>query len=228
MRRALRALAAGALLGALQLVLAPAAGAAVITSSTGPLTRVETTTQLNCAVNRIDDADGEWFGDTACGTLLATGGELFGPAGIPAGGSASPRTAYTEVSQTGPTGTGTAANPFRMVTVVDLGTTGLRITQTDTYVVGEESYQTDVTVTNGSGTARTGILYRAGDCFLQDSDTGFGEVDATTGAVACAAGSEPGDRIEQLFPISAGSSYYEAGFSQVWSQIGLQQPFPNT
>jgi uncharacterized repeat protein (TIGR01451 family) len=115
-----------------------------------------------------------------------------------------------------------------LVTVVDLGTTGLRITQTDTYVVGEESYRTDVTVRNSGTTTRNAILYRAGDCFLQNSDSGFGEVDPATGAVACAAGNTPGARIEQLFPISAGSSYYEAGFSQVWAQIGAQAAFPNT
>ena len=48
---------------------------------------------------------------------------------------------------------------------------------------------------------------------------------AATGAVACAADETAGARIEQLFPISAGSSYMEAGFSEVWSRIGLQQDF---
>jgi uncharacterized repeat protein (TIGR01451 family) len=112
--------------------------------------------------------------------------------------------------------------------VVDLGTTGLRITQTDTYVAGEESYRTDVAVANTGATSRTATLYRAGDCYLQDSDSGFGDVDPATGAVACAADSTEGARIEQLFPISPGSSYFEAGFSEVWSRIGAQLPFPNT
>jgi uncharacterized repeat protein (TIGR01451 family) len=132
------------------------------------------------------------------------------------------------VSQTGPTGAGTASNPLRLVTVVDLGTTGLRITQTDTYVVGEESYRTDVVLANAGTASRTAILYRAGDCFLQDSDSGFGDIDTASGAVACAADQTEGARIEQLFPISAGSSYYEAGFSEVWSRIGGQLAFPNT
>ena len=35
-----------------------------------------------------------------------------------------------------------------MVTVVDVGTTGLRIQQTDTYVTGQEFYTTDVMITN--------------------------------------------------------------------------------
>jgi uncharacterized repeat protein (TIGR01451 family) len=226
-RRSLRALAVVVLVGAVHLGLAVPAGAAEITSPTGPLTRIETTPDLNCAVNRIDDTAGEWFGNTGCGTLVATGGTLYGPTNIPAGSGAGPRTPFTPVSQTGPTGAGTAANPFRLVTVVDAGVS-LRITQTDTYVAGEESYRTDLSIANISEAPTTAIVYRAGDCFLQDDDQGFGDVDTESGAVACTTSNEPGGRIQQLFPISPGSAYMEGGFSEVWSRIGLQQPFPNT
>ena len=41
---------------------------------------------------------------------------------------------------------GTKANPYKIVTVVDRGSTGLRLTETDTYVIGQESYRTDVAV----------------------------------------------------------------------------------
>ena len=63
------------------------------------------------------------------------------------------------------------------------------------------------------------ILYRAGDCFLQNSDQGFGAADATSGAVSCVAGVDngggtvPGTRIEQWYPLSGGSSYFEYGFN---------------
>jgi uncharacterized repeat protein (TIGR01451 family) len=200
---------------------------ATITSS-GPLTNIGISDQLNCSVNHTSDAAGEFYGDTACGTLVAVGGALFGPASIPAGGSASPRTPFTPVSQSTVTGTGTSADPYRVVTVVDLGTTGLRITETDSYVVGDESYRTDVQVANSGTASQDAILYRAGDCFLQSSDVGFGSVDTATGAVACTAGTAPGSRIEQWFPISPGSHYYEAGYSEVWAQIGGQQSFPDT
>ncbi|MDQ3973263.1 MAG: cell wall-binding repeat-containing protein, partial [Actinomycetota bacterium] len=203
-------------------------------TSPGPLTRVEISDQLNCAVNHQADTASEFFGDTACGTLLAVGGTLFGPTDIPAGGGASPRTPFTPVSQTPVSGAGTAADPYRIVTVVDAGA-GLRITQTDSYVVGQESYRTDVEVANTGGAAAAAILYRAGDCYLQNSDQGFGRVDPATGAVACVAVADPaaptptpGERIEQWLPLSAGSSFYEAHYSEVWTAIGAQQPFPNT
>ena len=62
------------------------------------------------------------------------------------------------------------------------------------------------------------VVYRAGDCFLQNSDVGFGRVDGS--AVACRARNDdgtPGDRIEQWAPITGGSSYYENDYSTVWA-----------
>ena len=53
-------------------------------------------------------------------------------------------------------------------------------------------------------------------------------MDASAGAVACTTGTEPGSRIEQWFPLTAGSHYYEAHYSQVWGAIGAQTPFPDT
>ena len=204
-------------------------------SSSGPLTEITISEQLNCDVRHLGGTDPEFFGATACGTFLAVGGTLFGPAVIPAGGPATPRTAFSPVSQSAVLGSGTSPDPYRIVTVVDLGTTNLRITETDSYVVGEETYRTDVEIANSGAVDQSFLLYRAGDCFLQNSDLGFGDVESATGAVACRAGVDdgsgnivPGTRIEQWFPLSAGSSYMEAGYSDVWARIGSQQPFPNT
>jgi uncharacterized repeat protein (TIGR01451 family) len=204
------------------------AGAATATiTSDGPLTAIGISDQLNCSVNHADDTQPEFFGGTACGTFIGVDGTMyFSPAAIPAGQPST--TPFTAVSQTGPTGTGTEGDPFTVVTVVDAGTTGVRLTQTDTYVAGLESYRTDIAVSNSSATPKSVRVYRAGDCFLQNSDSGFGAVDTTTGAVACTTGLEPGSRIEQWFPITPGSSYMEAGFSTVWSTISSLQAFPNT
>ena len=202
-------------------------GSQAITSS-GPLTTVAITGDLNCSVNHTGDAAGEFFAETACGTLVAVGGTLFGPSDIPSGESATPRTAFTPVSQSAVSGAGTLADPFTILTVVDLGTTGLRLTETDSYVVGEESYRTEIQIANGGAASQDLNLYRAGDCFLQDSDVGFGSVEPATGAVACTTGITPGSRIEQWFPISPGSHYYEADFDEVWTRIGAQLPFPDT
>jgi hypothetical protein len=43
-----------------------------------------------------------------------------------------------------------------------------------------------------------------------------------------AGGFVPGPRIEQWYPLSSGSSYYESGFATVWAQIGSQTAFTNS
>ena len=198
---------------------------AVIVSA-GPLTRIETTPDLNCAVDHAGDSFGEFYGNTACGTLVAVDGVLYGPASIPAANITD--VAFTPVSQTAVLGTGTGGDPFRIATVVDLGATGLRVTQTDTYVVGQEAYRTDISIANSGATSKAVLLYRAGDCYLQGSDIGYGSVDASTSAVACVTSLDPGARIQQWFPLSAGSHYYESSYATVWNRIDSLTPFPDT
>ena len=117
------------------------------------------------------------------------------------------------------------------MTVVAAGATGIRLTQTDSYVVGTESYRTDVVVSNAGNASQSFVIYRAGDCFLQGSDAGFGDL-LPDGSVGCHAsddgGLTPGPRIERWIPITGGSSAYEAGYNAVWAAIGSQNPFPNT
>src|SRR3954463_15421036 len=170
-RRALTAIVAVVVAtgGLLAIDVLPAAADASITSS-GPLTQVGVGSGLNCSANHVGDSAGEFFGGTSCGTWTVVDGALYGPAAT----GISPPAGYTQVSQTGPTGTGTNADPFKIVTVVDAGSTGIRVTQTDTYTTGLESFRTDVVLANTSGASRTVRVYRAADCYLQDSDSGFG------------------------------------------------------
>jgi hypothetical protein len=228
-RRLLAATAAGGVVS-LGTVIAPTAAYAATTpiTSSGPLTRVEISDELNCAVDHAGDTASEWYGQTACGTFLATGGVLYGPSDVPAGGSASPRSTWTLVSQGAVSGAGSSASPYRVVTVVDAGASGLRLTETDSYVVGEESYRTDLAVSNTGTSAASGVLYRAGDCYLQNSDVGYGAIDTATGAVSCTASADPGARIEQMLPLTSGSHYYESHYSSVWAAVGGQAQFPDT
>jgi uncharacterized repeat protein (TIGR01451 family) len=220
----------------------PAAASADQTiTSAGPLSAVGITSDLNCAVNHVGDDSGEFYSDTACATIVALSDAVFGPSEVPAGDE-SGRQAWNEISQSGVTGSGTGADPYTIVTVVDntvpdAGSTAgpavaatLRATETDTYIVGEEQYRTDVTLTNLSGTTQEGMLYRAGDCYLQDSDSGIGLERPDIGAVACKALPESADpnRIEEWVPLTAGSHYYESGYRSVWNWTQTGQPFPDT
>jgi hypothetical protein len=208
-------------------------------ASAGPLTHVFIGNSLGCQIAHAGDAVYELFpsgqapGD--CGTLLAAGGVLYAP-DFPSQGTTANSigpanaTAFTPVSQTPVTGTGSAGSPFRVVTVVTAGASGLRITETDGYVIGDESYRTDVTIANSGGAAVTALLYRAGDCYLQGTDSGAGFIGPQAGAVGCSANANnaPAGRIEQWLPISGGNTFLEDNFRTMWSAVIAQMPFANT
>ena len=212
-------------------VAAQSAVAADITSPAGPLTLITVTPDLGCAVNHIADTFGEWYNDLACGTFVTVGGNLYGPASVPAGSDATGVAGYvpfTPASQT-QSGLGTAVSPFTIVTAVTLGSTGLTLTQTDTYVEGQESYRTDIRLTSAAPAAVAGIVYRGGDCYLQDSDRGRGAV-LTGSAPICKAMSASAnpERIEGFQPLTSGSRYLEGRYSDVWRAIGSMTELPNT
>lgn len=203
-------------------------------ASAGPLSQVTLGNDLSCQVAHTGDASLEFFPPSSspadCGTFVAVGGKLYAPRFSAHDGTATSALGaykpFTSVSQSGVTGSGTDADPYRVVTVASAGTTGLEITQTDSYVVGSESYQTDVAITNGSATSLTPIVYRAGDCYLAGSDQGRGIFDAGTGAIGCLQSGS--GRIEEWVPITPGSNHYESAYSAVWTAIGSHAQFPDT
>lgn len=164
-----------------------ATASSTISVAGGPLT-ITINNELNCDVDHIaDPLHGEFYGETACATLVAVDGTLFGPSFIPAGGSASPRTTFTPVSQT-QTGDGSAATPWTITTVVTLGTTGLTLTERDVYVSGAEYYSTLIDLQNApAAPSHNVIVYRAGDCYLQNDDRGFGTSNLIERSVGCVA-----------------------------------------
>jgi large repetitive protein len=197
-------------------------------SGTHPLTRIEVTRDLNCQVYHAFDGHPEWFGIDQCGTFLALNQapNVFGPDGSrfvsPAFGSA--YTPYSTVTQSPVTGGGGPGSPFTIVTTVDAGNYA-RLTQTDSYVNGEDYYTTKVTVENRRGTTLSGDLYTGGNCFLADSDFGFGQADGM--APSCTANQGPFTRVLTLEPLSYGSRWFYGRPQELWSRIGAKVPFPD-
>jgi hypothetical protein len=217
----------------------PAVTPFVDIASAGPLTHVWLGNELSCQAQHVADGTTHEFyppgtipGD--CGTFIAMGGTLYAPDFTNHGGTATGNlgtyVVFTPISQTPVTGTGTAADPFRVVTVADVAATGLRIQQTDSYIIGDESYRTDIMITN-SGTAASGILFRAADAYLQGSDTGYGftEVNGNRNAVGCSANpnNTPPGRIEEWAPVTGDNNFYEAFYGEIWHWIGTKVAFPN-
>ncbi len=210
--------------------LAPAASAAEIESG-GPLNSIIISPSLNCDVRYQGDSDGEWYDDVACGTFVAFAGNLYGPQELPAGSGATSVPNYvpfTAVSQSGRTGTGTSSDPYTITTTVALGNTGARLTQVDSYVGGATAYRTDIKITGGA-TSGDAVIFRGGDCYLQDSDRGLGQVlDGNSPVCKAQPGSANPERVEGFRPLSGGSAYIEANYGEVWRAIGTGEMLPNT
>lgn len=199
--------------------------AQVVIESAGPLSQIFITDDLSCQVAYAGDSGFEFFPSESeigsCGTWVAVGGTVWGPAG----GSAT-LVPFTVVSQTPVGGSGSVSDPFRVVTVVDIAEAGLRLTETDSYAVGSRAYRTDVAVANTGSAGQSGVLYRAGDCYLQGNDAGFVRVEG--GSPACIVDPAFGRRVEQWLPITVGSHYFAGGYTDVWSNILSQAPFPDS
>jgi hypothetical protein len=202
----------------------------------GPLTKVAIGADLSCQTAHTGDSVFEFFPSGAtpgdCGTFVFVDGVLFTPDFASHGNTATTalgtRTPFTEVSQPPPTGSGTTDDPRQVTTTVGLGATGIQITQTDSYVAGQESYGTQITFDNTGGNPKDIVLYRAGDCYLQGSDKGYGFSTANN-AVGCSANANnsPAGRVEVWTPQSPGATFTENTYSNVWNQISQHVPFPN-
>ncbi|HWL36480.1 MAG TPA: hypothetical protein VNQ77_09815 [Frankiaceae bacterium] len=224
----------------------------VTITSAGPIGSIHLGNELSCQVNIASPAStvvgsglvgfgggGQVYGPSHepadCGTFLSYGGMLYGPDFSSHGYSATPfgwgnpYTAFTPVSQTPPTGSGTLTDPYIVTTVVDAGTTGIRLTRIDTYVTGRTDYRSDVVVTNTTGTALSGLrLYHGLDCYLAGSDTGTGVAVASAATATSRVGCTSNNRTMQLVSQSAGNGYYEDDYWAVWERIDGRLPLPNT
>ena len=122
---------------------------ATVTISGSPLTVVigdDTSAQV---YNSNVPGTGQFYppscaaGETADnGVFVSLGGLIYGPDfdNHPCGSASNSYTPWSAVSMSPVTGTGTAGDPFTVVIVVDAGTTGLRLTETITYVNGAAQY----------------------------------------------------------------------------------------
>ncbi|NUU33207.1 cell wall-binding repeat-containing protein [Arthrobacter sp. C9C5] len=180
---------------------------------------------LKCSLWTHEDSHGEFYSDRACGTLVSIGDTLYGPEGMPASGI--DPASYTPVSQS-VTGDGTAAHPIKVETVVDAGTTGIRLTQTDTWVKASNVISTRISVQN-RGTASTSLrLYRGFDCYLGDSDTGTGELNVPGQLAGCLRTTANAEVVTlRLQGLTAGATVTEGRYSNMWSQIGAQGDLNN-
>ena len=246
--RRITATAAGVLMAALIAVPAAAAASTPFTDiqSAGPLSDIYIGNDLGCQVRNGGFSSTEYFPNAAgpgdCGTFLFlnsdnVAGGLFGPDFANHSGGTDTsftqgETPFTSAGNQSFAGSGTVASPYKVTTTVTLTSpTGnvpavLQLTEVDSYIVGDNFYQTDVTVTNiGSVTLDNGgELYHAGDCFLRGSNTGFGafEPNSTTpNTAACTPNvlGNPASALEEFVPITAGDGWEQNTVPTLWGDL---------
>ena len=183
--------------------------------SAGPVDHIYLGNDLRCQAHYVGDEADSFFGGVpgSCGTRLRVGDV---------------NASLIPIEQTGVKGTGSESDPFQVVTRVEAADTSLEITRTDTYVLGDDFYRSDVRVSSSAATEQPALLWHWADCFLQDSDIGYGTFDQATGGVYCSANANnsPPARIEGFVPLSAGAQWFEGAYSDASNPpVG---GFPNT
>lgn len=213
---------------------AQAADGQILTSS--KIDNITISPTLNCSVHREGDTTSSFFGGSgnACGTFLTVGGLLYGPSAVPGGdaaGLASPRVAFTPVSQTPVVGTGTVEDPYKVTTVVTAGDK-LKVSQVDSYSLDREYFRTQISIERlaGAPAAVPVKVWHAADCKTNGSDNGFGFKKAHK-TVGCQAQDSTGARTSQIVefvPREGDASYFEGSYADLWKKIGLKQDFDNS
>jgi hypothetical protein len=229
----------------------PAVGSAEVITNSGPLGTITVEDNLDCQVLVTGDTLPSFYdyetepgvhAPGGCGTFLALAegddvptetGTLFGPS--PAAGTFSAeKTEYTPVAQT-LTGKGTVSEPFVVITKVDADEPGdgapiavAELVETDSYVTGQESYETTIVAKNLQKAPLKGTIYHVGDCYLADHDTGYGAVNVpVTGSIDCTVtpNNSPPGRIMAFtpvetsgFPVSS-AHYVESKWPTFWEDM---------
>jgi hypothetical protein len=152
---------------------------------------------------------------TDAGVFVSIGGVVYGSSSVTS-------TPFTPVSMTPVTGTGTTLDPFTVVIVVDAGATGLRLTETLTYVNGADLFPISLDFSNTTNVALTWDTFIGADLYLAGNDAGFPF--ATPGVAAGSLAADSSCQTQLQYTIAflgttPANRYSANGYSQVWSEI---------
>jgi hypothetical protein len=208
---------------------ATAGAPGTVTIASTPLTIVvgaDTSTQV---YNSNVPGTGQFYppdclaGQTADnGVFVSMSGVVYGPDfdNHPCGSASNSYTPWTEVSLSAVTGTGTAGDPFTVVIVVDAGATGLRMTETLTYVAGASQFNASLVFSNLGNATLTWDTFHGADLYLADNDAGFATLQGTSagGRGADASCIQLQYVILFLTPTPA-ERWAGEGYSTIWDEI---------
>ncbi|WP_028064847.1 PKD domain-containing protein [Solirubrobacter soli] len=180
----------------------------ILTTGQRPLDFLGVDKHLRCSVVR----DGPVLADGGgnCGTFVAVDGKTYGPPELLDGIET-----YTPVSQD----LTTEGDVTKLVTVVAVGETGLKVRQTDQYKAGKDWYRTDVDVINDGATAMTATVYRGARCEIGDGAGRRSIHDAATQMAGCDGAGQSGRLLAAWLPLTAGAKRDAGAADSVYGRI---------
>ncbi|HEY1252986.1 MAG TPA: hypothetical protein VGH97_17525 [Thermoanaerobaculia bacterium] len=203
------------------------AAPATVTIAGSPLTIViGDETSMETYNTTVPGGTGQYFpedcspGETAdAGVFAKINGFVYGPDfGQHPCGSATGSfpTPWTKVSLSPVTGSGSSGDPFTVTVVVTAGATGLRLTETVTYVNGSKAATIALAFSNTTDVALTWDTFIGADLFLADSDEG---VPALVGGAAAGKDCQFQNYTILFGNATPNDGYSANGFGTVWAEI---------
>ena len=171
--------------------------------------------------NGLGQVYGWQDGGADSGVWLRIGSDIYGPDACFSGRlTTSMYTVrpWTAVSHSGPTGSGAAADPWVITTVLGAGSTGVQVTQRASYVNGQDYFRLEWSVANASGSTQTVSLFHAVDSYFANDDYGRGYYDPASGAVGAYVPSGPWYML--FVPATPATAYKEDWYFNIWAGIG--------
>jgi hypothetical protein len=168
-------------------------------------------------------------GETADNGIFAgLGGVVYGPDfdNHPCGSAANTYTPWTPVSFSGVTGTGTTADPFKVVIVVQAGATAVLLTETLTYVNGAEGSNISLAFSLAAGAPASPAggnvlnVLQAADLYLADNDSGLGLLQGgSVGGRAVDNNCSPLAYPNLIPGPTPPSAWSATGYGSIWDQV---------
>lgn len=157
---------------------------------------------------------GQFYSDYAEGVYIWANGQVWGPASVPLGPVVNPYSIVSNIVY----GAGTRLSPWRIITTLQLGATGLTLSRNVRYTNGDLYTRQDFELRN-NGTQSFNInLFHAADMNTAGEDIGYGFYSDLTRGIG---GYNQARSFYQLIiPLNPNSRYKEDIWNNIWGAIG--------
>ena len=161
---------------------------------------------------------GATYGTAGSGFFIAVGQTVYGPNYSP----------FTLLRQEGPSGSGTSASPYQVITEGQINDNGvvLEFIQTISYINGNNYFQQEWEITNNGSSKSCFKATHAADLYFADDDYGYGYYDSQSGAVG--GFNQARNWFMVFIPSPRATHYEEAYYSTIWDRVSSAADLQDT